>query len=45
MKRFPNGITGKTTFYQHRATDVPAGVRVEVREGGEARGRRSSAVI
>jgi bifunctional non-homologous end joining protein LigD len=29
MKRLPDGITGKTTFYQHRATDVPAGVRVE----------------
>jgi bifunctional non-homologous end joining protein LigD len=29
MKRLPDGITGKTTFYQHRATDVPPGVRVE----------------
>ena len=29
MKRLPDGITGKTTFYQHRATDVPQGVRVE----------------
>jgi bifunctional non-homologous end joining protein LigD len=28
MKRYPNGITG-APFYQHRATDVPAGVRVE----------------
>jgi len=27
MKRLPNGIAGKP-FYQHRATDVPAGVRV-----------------
>ena len=29
MKRLPDGITGETKFYQHRATDVPAGVRVE----------------
>ncbi|MBS1820065.1 MAG: DNA ligase D [Acidobacteria bacterium] len=28
MKRFPNGISAKP-FYQHRAQDVPAGVRVE----------------
>ena len=28
MKRFPNGVTGKP-FYQHRAPDVPKGVRVE----------------
>lgn len=28
MKRFPNGIAAKP-FYQHRAPDVPAGVRVE----------------
>jgi bifunctional non-homologous end joining protein LigD len=28
MKRFPNGIAGKP-FYQHRAPDVPAGVRVK----------------
>jgi bifunctional non-homologous end joining protein LigD len=27
MKRLPNGVTGQT-FYQHRATDVPAGVRI-----------------
>ncbi|MES1254225.1 MAG: DNA ligase D [Acidobacteriota bacterium] len=27
MKRFPNGIAGQP-FYQHRAPDVPAGVRV-----------------
>jgi bifunctional non-homologous end joining protein LigD len=33
MKRFPNGIAGKT-FYQQRAPDeVQAGVRVEVVEG------------
>ncbi|HUQ62419.1 MAG TPA: non-homologous end-joining DNA ligase [Acidimicrobiales bacterium] len=28
MKRFPNGIAAKP-FYQHRAPEVPAGVRVE----------------
>ncbi len=28
MKRFPNGIDAKP-FYQHRATDVPAGIRIE----------------
>jgi bifunctional non-homologous end joining protein LigD len=28
MKRYPNGITG-APFFQHRATNVPAGVRVE----------------
>lgn len=28
MKRYPNGIDA-TPFYQHRATNVPAGVRVE----------------
>ena len=28
MKRFPNGIAGKP-FYQHRAAEVPPGVRVE----------------
>ena len=28
MKRFPNGIHGKP-FYQHRASDAPAGVRIE----------------
>jgi bifunctional non-homologous end joining protein LigD len=28
MKRFPNGIAGKP-FYQHRAQDVPPGVRLE----------------
>ena len=29
MKRFPNGVAAKT-FYQHRAPDVPAGIRTEV---------------
>jgi len=29
MKRFPNGIAAPP-FYQHRATDVPAGVRTQV---------------
>jgi bifunctional non-homologous end joining protein LigD len=29
MKRFPNGVTAPP-FYQHRAPDVPAGVRSEV---------------
>jgi bifunctional non-homologous end joining protein LigD len=29
MKRFPNGIGG-APFYQHRAMDVPSGVRTEV---------------
>lgn len=40
MKRFPNGVTGKT-FYQQRAPDdVPPGVRVEpVEEEGEIRPR------
>jgi bifunctional non-homologous end joining protein LigD len=28
MKRYPNGIAGKP-FYQHRAVDVPDGVRIE----------------
>ena len=28
MKRFPNGIDGEP-FYQHRAKDVPPGIRVE----------------
>jgi bifunctional non-homologous end joining protein LigD len=31
MKRFPNGIDGEP-FYQHRAQDVPPGVRVETVE-------------
>ena len=34
MKRFPNGITG-SPFYQHRATETPAGVRVEPVDAGE----------
>ena len=39
MKRFPNGVAGKP-FYQHRAADVPAGVRVEPVVGvAEQRGR------
>ena len=29
MKRFPNGIAGPP-FYQHRAPEVPAGIRTEV---------------
>ena len=29
MKRFPNGIGG-APFYQHRAADVPAGIRTQV---------------
>jgi bifunctional non-homologous end joining protein LigD len=29
MKRFPNGVAAKP-FYQHRATDVPAGIRTAV---------------
>ena len=29
MKRFPNGVAA-TTFYQHRAPEVPAGIRTEV---------------
>jgi bifunctional non-homologous end joining protein LigD len=37
MKRLPDGITGKTMFYQHRATDVPAGVRVEPVKVAKAR--------
>jgi bifunctional non-homologous end joining protein LigD len=40
MKRYPNGVTGKT-FYQQRAPEeVPAGVRVElVQEDDETRPR------
>lgn len=35
MKRFPNGVKGKS-FYQHRAPDpLPAGVRVAAIAGGE----------
>ena len=29
MKRFPNGVAAPP-FYQHRAEDVPPGVRVEM---------------
>jgi bifunctional non-homologous end joining protein LigD len=29
MKRLPDGVTGETKFYQHRASNPPAGVRVE----------------
>jgi len=37
MKRFPNGIDGPP-FYQHRALDVPPGVRTEiVTYGGDTR--------
>lgn len=35
MKRYPNGIAGKP-FYQHRASHVPAGVRVEAVGGAGA---------
>ena len=35
MKRFPNGVSGPP-FYQHRAPDVPAGIRTAV-VGGEQR--------
>jgi bifunctional non-homologous end joining protein LigD len=36
MKRFPNGIAAKP-FYQHRAPDVPPGVRVEPVNSQDAR--------
>jgi bifunctional non-homologous end joining protein LigD len=36
MKRFPNGIAAKP-FYQHRAADVPAGIRTEIVEVAERR--------
>ena len=36
MKRFPNGVAGPP-FYQHRAPDVPPGVRVETVVGGAKR--------
>ena len=36
MKRFPNGVAAPP-FYQHRAEDVPKGVRVETVEVGEKR--------
>jgi bifunctional non-homologous end joining protein LigD len=36
MKRFPNGIAG-APFYQHRAPNVPAGIRVETVGAAEER--------
>ena len=36
MKRFPNGIAAQP-FYQHRAPDVPSGVRSEVVTAAETR--------
>ena len=36
MKRYPNGIAGKP-FYQHRAEDVPPGIRVETVQVAETR--------
>src|SRR4029077_14376744 len=36
MKRFPNGVAAKP-FYQHRAPEVPAGVRSEVVTVAETR--------
>jgi bifunctional non-homologous end joining protein LigD len=36
MKRFPNGVAAQP-FYQHRAPDVPAGVRTAVVEVAERR--------
>lgn len=36
MKRFPNGVAAKP-FYQHRAPDVPPGVRTEVVQVAERR--------
>jgi bifunctional non-homologous end joining protein LigD len=36
MKRFPNGVAAKP-FYQHRASDAPAGVRTEVVQVAERR--------
>jgi bifunctional non-homologous end joining protein LigD len=36
MKRFPNGVAAPP-FYQHRAQDVPPGVRVEMVEVAERR--------
>ena len=44
MKRFPNGVAGQP-FYQHRAADVPAGVRVEsVPAPNEGSGARSHVI-
>ncbi len=42
MKRFPNGVAAPP-FYQHRAPDVPPGVRIEVVSVVAAARRRSSA--
>jgi bifunctional non-homologous end joining protein LigD len=36
MKRFPNGVNAPP-FYQHRAPDVPSGVRIEHVESAEQR--------
>ena len=36
MKRYPNGIAGQP-FYQHRAPEAPAGVRVETVRAAERR--------
>jgi bifunctional non-homologous end joining protein LigD len=36
MKRYPNGVAGQP-FYQHRAEEVPPGVRVQVVEVAEKR--------
>src|SRR4029077_10705038 len=36
MKRFPNGVAA-APFYQHRAEDVPKGVRVETVKVSERR--------
>src|SRR5262249_46367713 len=36
MKRFPNGVAAKP-FYQHRAPEVPAGIRTEVVKAAEQR--------
>jgi bifunctional non-homologous end joining protein LigD len=36
MKRFPNGVAGQP-FYQHRAPEPPAGVRVEMVRAAEQR--------
>jgi bifunctional non-homologous end joining protein LigD len=36
MKRMPDGINGQT-FYQHRSTDVPSGVRTAIVEVAERR--------
>ena len=36
MKRFPNGVDGQP-FYQHRAPEVPPGVRMEIVQAAERR--------